>query len=142
MYGGKRITTNKSYVRPQKTYQEKLSNMEIKEKLKDYKKVSDIRKVSIGTHLRYITIDPKTNNQLFRLGGNLIKFGTNGEYVTLSNGTLDWSVQIKNTTFFQKMTDDEIKEEMRNELKKEIMTEFSDEGKGSTIELKKKIRIY
>jgi hypothetical protein len=138
----RKLKSADGYKRPEKTYQEKLSNADIKEKLKDYKKVSDIKKVSIGTHLRYISIDPKTGDQLFRLGGTLNKVGTNGEYIILSNGTVNWSVQINNTIFFQKMTENEIKEEIKNELKKEIITEMGDDGnKSSNSELKKENKL-
>lgn len=105
------------YNKPEKTFQESLSKQAIKDYLKDYKKVTDITKVSIGTHLRYFT------NEIFRLGGTLNKFGENGQYLILSNGTLRWSVQLANTTFFQKMSESELKEELKNELKKEIETE-------------------
>lgn len=115
----KRITRTPGYARPEKTYQESLTNQEIKEKLKDYKKVSDIRKISIGTHLRYFSLNNKTGEQLFRLGGVLSKIDPEGRFVVLTNGDVRWSVQIGNTIFFQKMNEKEIKEEMR----KEIMTE-------------------
>ena len=59
----KRLSRDSSYNRPNKTYQEMLSNEEIKEKLKDYKKVNDIKKVSIGSHLRYFTIDKKSKEK-------------------------------------------------------------------------------
>jgi hypothetical protein len=111
----KRFTAK--YNKPEKTFQESLSKQAIKDYLKDYKKVIDITKVSIGTHLRYFTKD------VFRLGGTLNKFGENGQYLILSNGTLRWSVQLANTTFFQKLTESELKEELKNELKKEIETE-------------------
>ena len=54
--GTKKITTDKNYQRPNKTFQESLSNQDIKEKLKEYKKVDNIKTVSIGTHIRYFTI--------------------------------------------------------------------------------------
>jgi hypothetical protein len=118
----KRITRD-NYNRPKKTYQETLSNMEIKEKLKEYKRVSNIRNISIGTHIRYFTTDPQTGGKQFRLGGNLNKIDPEGRYIILSNGTINWSVQIPDTLFFQKMTEDEYKEELKRELKKEIQTE-------------------
>lgn len=119
----KRLTRDKSYSRPTKTYQEKLSNQEIKEKLKEYKKTTDIKSVSIGTHIRYFSVDPKTEERVFRLGGNLNKIDPEGRYIILSNGTLNWSVQIPNTIFYQKMTESEFKEELKKELKKEVLTE-------------------
>jgi len=131
----KRITKDTNYQRPTKTYQESLSNQEIKEKLKDYKKISDITKVSIGSHLRYFTVDPKTNDRTFRLGGTLHKFGDNGQYLILSNGTISWSVQINNTIFFQKMNEEEMKDELKKELKKEIETEVMTNNKYADNEL-------
>ncbi len=121
--GTKRLAKDNGYNRPNKTYQETLSNQEIKEKLKEYKKVIDIRTVSIGTHIRYFSIESKTNEKIFRLGGTLNKVDPEGKYVVLSNGSVTWSVQIPNAIFFQKMTEAEIKEELKKELKKEIMSE-------------------
>lgn len=118
----KRITRD-NYNRPKETYQDKLSNTEIKDKLKDYKKVSNIKNISIGTHLRYFSVDSKTGEKHFRLGGNLNKIDPEGRYVILTNGEVRWSVQIPNTIFFQKMTEDEYKEEIKKELKKEIISE-------------------
>jgi hypothetical protein len=110
---------NKSdnYTKPDKTFQETLSKQAIKDYLKDYKKVTDITKISIGTHLRYFT------NEIFRLGGTLNKFGDNGQYLILSNGKINWSVQLANTVFFQKLSESEIKEELKKELRKEVETE-------------------
>ena len=111
-----------NYNRPKETYQDKLSNTEIKEKLKDYKKVSNIKNISIGTHLRYFSVD-KNGEKHFRLGGNLNKIDSEGRYVILSNGSVNWSVQIPSTIFFQKMSDEEYKDELKKELKKEILSE-------------------
>ena len=120
------MSRDKSYQRPDKTHQDMLSNQEIKEKLKDYKKVTDISKISIGTHLRYFIIDSKTKERKFRLGGILNKFGDNGEYLILSNGKVTWSVQLASSIFYQKLSENELKEEMKNELKKEIKKEISE----------------
>jgi hypothetical protein len=105
------------------TFQSKLTSNQIKDYLKDYKIVTDINKVNISTHIRYFCIDPITKIKKFRLGGILTKFGDNREYIILSNGASSWSVQLKNTIFYQKMTECELKEELKEELKKEIMTE-------------------
>ncbi len=140
--------TNKPYVSKGKTYQQSLSNAEIKEKLKEYCKVDDITKISIGTHLRYFTIDPKTKEKTFRLGGTLNKIDPEHRFIILSNGTITWSAQIGNCIFFKKLTDAELKAEMKEELKKEIMTETgefmhlddeNDELKKENKILKKKI---
>ena len=134
------------YQRPTKTYQETLSNEEIKEKLKNYKKIKDITNIPIGTHIRYFTTHPTTKKNIFRLGGNLNKIDTQGRYITLSNGPLNWSVQLNSSTLYQKMTEDEINEELRNEIKKEILTEtYNENMKGGASEnindLKKQIKI-
>jgi hypothetical protein len=132
----KNITRN-NYNRPKQTFQEKLSNTEIKEKLKDYKKVSNIKNVSIGTHLRYFSVDSQTGNKQFRLGGNLNKVDPEGRYVILSNGTVNWSVQIPDTIFFQKMSEDEYKEELKREIKKEIQQSESHVDEDDFNKLKK-----
>jgi hypothetical protein len=128
----KRLSRN-DYNRPAKTYQDTLSNTDIKDKLKDYKKVNDMSKISISTHLRYFTKD-KNGNQLFRLGGVLTKIDPELRYVILSNGSLSWSVQIKNSTFFQKMSEKEVRDEIKKELTEEqsCVEEYN--------ELKKKIK--
>lgn len=133
----KRISRKNNYNNnSNKTFQETLSNEQIKKYLNDYKKVDDISKIGISTHLRYFTLDPKTNKQLFRLGGYLNKFGDNGEYIILSNGDLSWSVQIKNSIFYKKMTDQELKEE----LKQEILTETQETIINELDELKKEYK--
>ncbi len=116
----KRLTNDKNYKRPDKTYQDTLTNQEIKEKLKEYKKCNDIRSVSIGTHVRYFIIDTNTKEKTFRLGGTLNKIDPEGRFVILGNGSLSWSVQIPGTQFWQKLTELEFKEELKKEIKKEL----------------------
>ncbi len=116
----KRLTSDKNYKRPDKTYQDTLTNQEIKEKLKEYKKCSDIRTVSIGTHIRYFVTDPETKQKVFRLGGTLNKVDPEGRFVVLGNGKLSWSVQITGTQFWTKMSEAEFKEELKKEIKKEL----------------------
>tara|TARA_B110000971_G_C19950248_1_gene473040 strand:- start:503 stop:967 length:465 start_codon:yes stop_codon:yes gene_type:complete len=80
-----------SFDRPKKTYTESIQNKAaIKEKLKNYERVEDIDDVEFDTHVRYFTLD-KQNKQVFRTGGLLIK--KHSEYVKLSNGRMQWSVQ-------------------------------------------------
>jgi hypothetical protein len=116
----KRLTSDKNYKRPEKTYQDTLSNQEIKEKLKEYKKCTDIRAVSIGTHIRYFSTDSSTKQKVFRLGGTLNKIDPEGRFVVLGNGKLSWSVQIIGTQFWQKLSELEFKEELKKEIKKEM----------------------
>ena len=56
---------------------------------------------------------------LFRMGGQLFKNNGLPEYVILKSGTnAQWSVQIKDTIFYRKMTLIEIKEEYEDIIKK------------------------
>ena len=114
----KRLSRDSSYKKTKKTYQENLSPSEIKEKLQEYKQVDneDIDKVSLNSHLRYFTFNPKTGEKLFRLGGFLTKIDK--DYVILSNGSLSWSVQKKNTVFFQKMNFSDLKSELIEKISK------------------------
>lgn len=138
--GTKRLSSDKNYKRPAKTYQDNLTNQEIKEKLKEYKKVDNILGVSIGSHLRYFTIDPKTNENVFRLGGNLNKIDPEGRFVVLSNGSVNWSVQIASSVFYRKMSQEELKEEMKKELKKELLSEDQNKDDEDFETLKKEFK--
>lgn len=130
-----------NYKRPEKTYQQTLSNQEIKEKLKDYKKVVNITSLPLGTHIRYFKIDPNTKVKSFRLGGTLTKIDPEGRFITLSNNATSWSVQLATATCFQKMTEDEYKEELKKEVKKELDNGLSskEDNKTQITELKQEI---
>jgi len=128
----------KQYNRPDKTFQETLSNEDIKLQLKDYKKIEDITTVSIGTHIKYFNIDPTTKQSKFRMGGTLQKIDPQGRFITLSNGTLNWSVQLTSSILYQKLTDNEIQLELRNEIYKEVYSELSHKFKGGNNEELKK----
>jgi hypothetical protein len=105
------------FERPEITYTDQLSKEEIQEKLADYSKVEDIYKVPLGVHLRYFV--KKDGQMLFRMGGQLFKNNGLPEYVILKSGTnAQWSVQIKDTVFYRKMTLTEIKEEYEDIIKK------------------------
>lgn len=107
------------YQKPKKTFQESLSNEAIKEKLKGYKKVSDITKVIIGNHIRYFTKDG------FRLGGFLNKFGENYKYLILTNGKLSWSVQIiSSNEFWCKMNSKDMQEQIQTEVEDVIENKY------------------
>jgi hypothetical protein len=107
------------------SYQNTLSPEEIKEKLEEYKKIDDISTVSLNAHLRYFTINEKTGEKQFRLGGFLSKIDKEKGYVILSNGTLSWSVQIISSIFFKKMTFQELKEEIIEDVGKAYKDEIS-----------------
>lgn len=126
----KRLSRDTQYSKTKKSYQDSLSPDEIKKKLEEYKQVDNVMKLSLNTHLRYFTINPKTNEKQFRLGGFLTKIEP--EYVILSNGNLSWSVQLKNTIFFEKMSFGDLKEEIVKKVSKKFddkLTELADENK-------------
>ena len=105
------------FERPEITYTDQLSKEEIQDKLADYSKVEDIYKVPLGVHLRYFV--KKDGQMLFRMGGQLFKNNGLPEYVILKSGTnAQWSVQVKDTVFYRKMTLDEIKQEYEDIIKK------------------------
>jgi hypothetical protein len=135
--------TNNTYIRPNQTHQELLSNQDIKDKLKDYKKIDDISSTSIGTHIRYFNIDPKTKTKLFRLGGFLNKIDPKKRFITLNNGNLSWSVQLSSSILYEKMSEDEIKHEIKEEIKKELLTEDNNQtgGTKNIIQLKNEIKV-
>lgn len=114
----KRLSRDTSYKKTKKSYQDNLSPDEIKKKLEEYKQIDDITKVSLNSHLRYFTINLKNGQKQFRLGGFLTKIDEKKKYVILSNGTLSWSVQIKNSVFFQKMSFGELKTELIKKIEK------------------------
>ena len=119
----KRLTRDNNYSRPKKTYQDNLSPDEIKQKLEEYKKINDITKADLNTHLRYFIID-KTGNKQFRLGGFLNKIDKDLKYVILSNGKFSWSVQIDNSIFFQKVTFGELKLELIHEISNKYLLQI------------------
>jgi hypothetical protein len=123
-----------NYQRPQQTFQENLSRQQIKEQLKEYKECTDITMLSVGCHVRYFSYDPKTKKKLFRLGGSINKIDPEYRFIILSNGTISWSVQIANTTFWKKLTESEYKEELKEEIRKEIMTEDVESSSNKKLE--------
>jgi hypothetical protein len=123
-----------NYQRPAQTYQDNLTKQQIKEQLKDYKECNDITMLSVGSHIRYFSTDLKTKKKLFRLGGSVNKIDPEYRFIILTNGTISWSVQIANTTFWKKLTESEYKEELKEELRKEIMTEEQDNNPTQKLE--------
>ena len=129
------IKNNIVYQKPLKTYQDRLTNQDIKEILKDSIVVDDISMVPIGTHVRYFINDNDTKKKKFRLGGMITKIDPLGRYIMLSNGqTQPWSVQIPNTIFYKKISDEEKKEEIKKEILSEINIDTNND-------LKKKIKV-
>ena len=115
----KRLSVNDGYQRPKKTVQDKLTASEIKEKLEDYIEVDNISNVPLNTHIRYFSkIKQKSGKikKVFRLGGFLKNKNNAEKFVILTNGSASWSVQVKTSIFFRKMTISEIKEQYEDEI--------------------------
>jgi len=117
----KRLSRTKTKV---DSFQATLDMEQIREKLKDYVQEPNPLSINIGTHVRYFTLDPKSREKKFRMGGVVRKIDTENKYMILSNGQLSWSAQIKNSEFYRKMSSDEIinkaREEGRSEVKREM----------------------
>jgi hypothetical protein len=137
----RRLTRDKTYKPPENTYQSTLSDVDIAKKLDDYSRVktSEIFKIPLGTHIRYFTINPKTGEKQFRLGGVLTKFGDNGQYIVCSNGTFSWSVQLSNSIIYKKLSITELKENTKNIAVSDTKKEMSDLIKENK-ELKKMLK--
>jgi len=107
-----------NYIKPDKTFQDTLQEDDINVLLEDYIEVEyeDLVKIPMNTHIRYFIIKQtdKGEQKLFRMGGNLVNKDNPQEYLVLSNGKHSWSIQIKNSIIYRKLTNDEIKEEYKN----------------------------
>jgi|SaaInlStandDraft_6_1057023.scaffolds.fasta_scaffold68050_2 hypothetical protein len=119
-----------SYVRPQYTMQDKITEEEIEIMLEDYVEVEDINSVPRGTHIRYYTvlITDGRAKKVFRIGGELKFVSEDKVYIMLVNGDSKWSVQTKNSIFYRQLSICEIKDEYEQVL---------DEYESEILELKK-----
>lgn len=117
-YNRERLSKSKNYKRPAKTFQDNLTNDDIKDKLKNYKSVDNINNVQLGTHLRYWAKNLKTGELKFRLGGVLSKRDPDKPYIILDNGVQTWSVQKKSSKFYRKMSKEEERENLLSDVKK------------------------
>lgn len=137
----KRLSRDTSYKTPDKTYQSGLSDIDIAKKLEDYSRVksSEVLKIPLGSHVRYFSINPKTGEKQFRLGGTLTKFGDNNEYFICSNGTLSWSVQLSTSIIYKKLTPTELKETVKKTVIEDTKNDMADLIKENK-ELKKMLK--
>ena len=122
------------YKRPPQTYTDKLSREDVVDKLNGYKKVDDIIKVPLGTHLRYFK-KLETGKDKFCMGGFLHKNTGIPNYVILKNDKSSWTVQLNTATFFRKMSNTEIMDEYEDKLD-ELQKKY-DSQKSLNKELKK-----
>lgn len=101
-----KLGSDPKYKRPPITKQEQLTVEEIDQKLDGYAEVKKICDVPLNTHLRFFT-KMEDGTEKFRMGGFLKRKSDCDTYVILTNGKNDWSVQVKNTRFYSKMTSNE-----------------------------------
>jgi len=99
------------YTGPKKTFTQELSPSEIQALLEGYVE-TDYVSLKKGFHIRYFSTNKKTGEKEFKMGGTILKISS-PDYIVLSNGSLNWSVQIDGTIFFQQMTMQEIKTELQ-----------------------------
>lgn len=115
----KPLGSDKSYKRPEITYQEQLSKEEIKEKLQGYVKVNDISEVPTNTHMRYFIMG-KDGKMAYRNGGFLVNKNNADIYIMMSNGKDTWSVQTQGAVFYRKMSHKEEIDGLRHQYEKKI----------------------
>ena len=124
-------------VRPTDTYQSKLTEADIEEKLKLYKKIDNIdelAKLPLNTHIRYFSItkdDKGRKIKKFRLGGFLNNKDNFDKYIVLTNKNVTWSVDTKTSILYRKFKDEEIdqninKEKQQTEVFKDENTKLKD----------------
>ena len=105
----------KGYVAPRKTFSDYLTREDIEKRLENYEKVDDIEFVKSGTHIRYFITDKDTGKKKFKNGGVLRrKFP---KYVVLVSNNLTWSVPKEGTSFYKKLTQEELLEECDQVIK-------------------------
>jgi len=118
--------------RPEATYQSRMTEAEIEEKLRMYKKIDsleELAKLPLNTHIRYfsVTKDAKGKKEKkFRLGGFLNNKDNYDKYVVLTNKNLSWSVDTKTSILYRKLRDDEIDKNINIEKQQTEM--FKDEN--------------
>ena len=71
------------YRRPEKTFTDKLTKAEIEEKLEDYKKVDDIYRVPLSSHIRYFIMSK--GEKKFRTGDLIVRNDGLPKYIVCSN---------------------------------------------------------
>jgi hypothetical protein len=103
------------YIKSGLKVSERLCKEEILICLEDYKKVKSIDELKVGQNIRYflIGLDKKLT---FRTGGEIIDVKGFPEYIGVKSGRIRWPVQIRDTIFFIKMSNHELKEEFKLKL--------------------------
>jgi archaellum component FlaC len=90
---------------------------ELKEKMKDYKRVlsSDVKNIKPDTKIRYIEV--LDEGFRYKPGGFLI-VNSYPDYIVLVNGNRKWSVQLKNHIIFTEISIDSIRKEYEDIINK------------------------
>jgi hypothetical protein len=124
----KRLSRDTNYKPTQESYQSKLDDTQIAKYLEDYVRVKsdNVQKIPLGTHIRYFSINPKSGEKQFRMGGMVTKFGENGQYLVCSNETFSWSVQLSNSIIYKKLSQNELKEAIKKEVVNDSKKDISD----------------
>ena len=101
------------------TVQDNLTQEDIDILLEEYNQIESFIELKEGMHIRYYTLIKKNNSiqQIFRMGGTIIKLDLKKGYAVLSNGKVTWSVQLnENIIIYKKMTIEEVKQFYETEL--------------------------
>ena len=120
--------------RPKDTFQSQLTEAEIEDRLKLYKKidnVEEIAKLPLNTHFRYFSVtkdDKGKKIKKFRLGGFLNNKDNYDKYIILTNKNVSWSVNTQTSILYRKLKDEEIDKNIN------VQTEIA---QNADIELKK-----
>ena len=106
---------NDNYKKNGNTIQDKLTEEDIAILLEEYEQIASFDELKEGLHIRYYTTIKK--KQVFRMGGTIIKLDLENNFAVVTNGHVNWSVQLnQNTIIYRKMSTEEVKLFYENEL--------------------------
>jgi hypothetical protein len=106
---------NDNYKKNGNTIQDKLTEEDIALLLEEYEQIAAFDELKEGMHIRYYTTIKK--KRVFRMGGTIIKLDLENNYAVVTNGHINWSVQLnEGTIIYRKMTTEEVKLFYENEL--------------------------
>lgn len=103
-----------NYKKIGQSYQETLTNDDIQILLEGYDEVNNVLELKPGLQIRYYLLE--NDKKMFRMGGNIIKVDFIKNYIVLTNGKINWSVQLDKSIIYKKMTIEEVKKFYEEEL--------------------------